>query len=270
MTKSTSDETPANAGIVYLPIGNAVPRDILTWYDFLNYRIWLHSRNSDEGYKQVAIEIQLLSEIGQKMASVEIGVRLELAKLRTGEVEGSSVTPGSFRQIPVGRIIEQHAKLISEHLRKQTKKDKQQIRLVKNYEMATYSLELKPIKKNAVLRNSSPVKKTGSPESSGSRAENLELRANARDSIFITFVYAEQVKAGSRQPALVTAQLLGIKVSLVYIAVRTARKKNWLTSNGHKGAPVGALTPEGIAEYKKINGESLYSKYVTSAFKGVK
>lgn len=262
MVKSGAQKAPTNAGIVYLPIGNQVPRDILTWYDYSTYRVWVHNRNMGSGFKQLAVEVQHAGEIGQKVSTLEISARLELAKLRASVEESPAVTPKSFREIPIGRILEQHAKLISQHARKQVKKDKQQIRLVKDYELATYTIELQPAEEHPKF-GQKPTEANVIP----ARMENLELRANARDSIFIAYVYAEQVKAGSRQPALITAQLLGIKVTLVYIAVRTARKKYWLTTVGQQGAPVGVLTAEGEAEYKRIKGESLYMKYITKVFK---
>ena len=261
MVKSGAQKAPTNAGIVYLPIGNQVPRDILTWYDYSTYRVWVHNRNTGSGFKQLAVEVQHAGEIGQKVSTLEISARLELAKLRASVEESPAVTPKSFREIPIGRILEQHAKLISQHARKQVKKDKQQIRLVKDYELATYTLELQPAEQHPKF-GQKPKEAYVIP----ARTENLELRANARDSIFIAYVYAEQVKAGSRQPALITAQLLGIKVTLVYIAVRTARKKYWLTTVGQQGAPVGVLTAEGEAEYKRVKGESLYMKYITKVF----
>ncbi len=95
------------------------------------------------------------------------------------------------------------------------------------------------------------------------RPENTELRANAKDSIFISSVYSSQVQAGSRQPALRTAKLLGIKTSLVYVAVRTARKKGWLTSTGINGVADGVLTPEGEKEYLRVEGPKMYKMHVT-------
>jgi hypothetical protein len=267
MVKSGAQKAPTNAGIVYLPIGNQVPRDILTWFDYSTYRVWVHNRNTGSGFKQLAVEVQHAGEIGQKVSTLEISARLELAKLRASVEEIPAVTPKSFREIPIGRILEQHAKLISQHARKQVKKDKQQIRLVKDYELATYTLELEPAEQHAKFGQKPLTRGLKETNVIPARTENLELRANARDSIFIAYVYAEQVKAGSRQPALVTAQLLGIKVTLVYIAVRTARKKYWLTTAGQQGAPVGVLTAEGEAEYKRVKGESLYTKYITKVFK---
>jgi hypothetical protein len=78
----------------------------------------------------------------------------------------------------------------------------------------------------------------------------------------IAHVYSEQVKTGSRQPALKAANLLGIQVSLVYVAVRTARKKGWLTSTGTNGSPVGVMTTAGEKEFRRIDGANLYEKHV--------
>jgi hypothetical protein len=102
------------------------------------------------------------------------------------------------------------------------------------------------------------------------REENFELRATAQDSLLIAYVYAEQVKTGSRMAAVRAANLLGIRVHLAYVGIRTARKKGWLTSTGTNGEVSGELTKEGIAEFKRINGESLYHKHVTAVFEQMK
>jgi hypothetical protein len=70
--------------------------------------------------------------------------------------------------------------------------------------------------------------------------------------------------------AVRAANLLGIKVSLAYVGIRTARKKGWLTSSGTNGEVSGELTKEGIAEFKKINGESLYDKHVNGVLEETK
>ena len=267
MVKTESQKAPNNAGIVYLPIGNQVPRDILTWYDYLDYRVWVHNRNTENGFKQLAVEVQQSGGVGVKISPLEIKARLELAKLRESAADGAAVTPRSFREIPIGRILEQHSKLIFQHVSKQSKKDKSQIRLVKDYELSTYEMALRPIEGHATFGQMTVKRAENRSAEIPPRPENLELRATTRDSIFIAYVYAEQVKAGSRQPALVTAQLLGIKVTLVYIAVRTARKKNWLTTVGQQGTPIGVLTEEGLAEYKRVNGDSLYAEHITKVFK---
>ena len=101
------------------------------------------------------------------------------------------------------------------------------------------------------------------------RPENVELTGSSKDSMFIAYVYAEQVKSGSRQAALRTANLLGIKPSLVYVAVRTARKKDWLTSTGINGESSGEITPEGHKEYVRVGGPEMFKKHVTEVFEDV-
>ena len=51
------------SGVLYKRAGvGKMPRDIVTWQDQGDYRIWIHSRESDQGYKPVSLEVQLLGK----------------------------------------------------------------------------------------------------------------------------------------------------------------------------------------------------------------
>jgi len=241
-----------NSGVVYLPAAGDAPRDVLTWHDQLPYRVWVHSRNVAGSYKQLAIEIAWQGDISSPTPEAEIKLRLEMAKIRVGDLNSNNINATLLRSIPVGQIMETHALMLS----KQS--------LVKAYEIETYNFDFAPLP-----RTKSKIEEAFLPMIEP-RPENLELRATAQDSLLIAYVYAEQVKTGSRMAAVRAANLLGIKVSLAYVGIRTARKKGWLTSSGTNGEVSGELTKEGLAEFKKINGQSLYEKHVTEVFEKMK
>ena len=187
-----------------------------------------------------------------------------MAKIRVGDLSSNNINATLLRSIPVGQIMETHALMLSKQSRKiETKKNKR-VSLVKSYEIETYNFDL-----STEPRTKSKIEEAFLPMIEP-RPENHELRATAQDSLLIAYVYAEQVKTGSRMAAVRAANLLGIKVSLAYVGIRTARKKGWLTSSGTNGEVSGELTKEGLAEFKKINGASLYEKHVTEVFNKMK
>jgi hypothetical protein len=244
------------SGVIFTSQAGDNPRDMVTWHDQLPYRIWLHSRRTSEGYKQLAMEIEWQGTDSKIPTEVELNLRLELAKVRSSDQNSLGVSATALRGITVGKLIETHSAIIDSQQRKAQTVSKKRVSLVKNFHMETYEFAL-----ISDIDGEKAPKKT-STGMAPARPENLELRATAKDSVLIAHVYSEQVKTGSRQPALKAANLLGIKVSLVYVAVRTARKKGWLTSTGNNGSPVGVMTPTGEKEFRRIDGANLYEKYV--------
>lgn len=255
---STKKGHPVESGVIYTSLNGGAPRDFITWHDQLPYRVWLHSRRTDEGYKQLSMEIEWQGDKAKNPTEIEINLRLEMAKIRTSSENSLGISATALRGITAGKLLETHSAIIDSQQRKLQITSKRRVSLVKNFQMETYEHALL----SDVEGKKSPTK-TEKGLASG-RPENLELRATAEDSILIAYVYSEQVKTGSRQPALKAANLLGIKVSLVYVAVRTARKKGWLTSTGTNGSPIGVLTPEGKKEFNRIKGPSLYEKHVSA------
>ncbi|MFM1985652.1 MAG: hypothetical protein RLZZ295_818 [Actinomycetota bacterium] len=255
---STKKGRPVASGVIYTSLNGGAPRDFITWHDQLPYRVWLHSRRTDDGYKQLSMEIEWQGKEAKAPTEVEINLRLELAKIRSSNENSQGISATALRGITVGKLLETHSAIIDSQQRKLQTSSKRRVSLVKSFQIETYE--------NALLSDSVGPKAPRLAEKglASSRPENLELRATAEDSILIAYVYSEQVKTGSRQPALKAANLLGIKVSLVYVAVRTARKKGWLTSNGTNGSPVGVLTSEGNKEFTRIKGPSLYEKHVSA------
>ena len=87
------------------------------------------------------------------------------------------------------------------------------------------------------------------------------MRAKGTDAIVIAKVYAEQSESGHKRPAKKVAELLNLETSIVYVAVRVARKNGWLTSQG-SGSSGGSLTDEGQRMFVAVNGKQLLKDYL--------
>ena len=255
--------SPATSGVIFQPTPGEPPRDFISWHNVAPYRVWVHSRFISGIYKQLSIEILWSGESSTPISETEIKLRLELAKIRVGDVGPTSINATVARSIPVGKIIETHTAMLAKQGRKLSEKTRSRISLVKSYESESFNFELAAITPTRITQTDislPPIEP---------RPENVELTGSSKDSMFIAYVYAEQVKSGSRQAALRTANLLGIKPSLVYVAVRTARKKDWLTSTGINGESSGEITPEGHKEYVRVGGPEMFKKHVTEVFEDV-
>ena len=252
------------SAVIFQSVAGEEPRDFITWHEVSPYRVWVHSRLISGAYRHLSIEILWSGEAPAPISETEIKLRLEMAKVRTGVGETGNINATLVRGIPVGQIMESHTAMLAKQGRKLAAKNRKRISLVKNYEVQSYNSALGPTNKSL------PYNRESSLPLIDPRPENDELSGNSRDSMFIAYVYAEEVKSGSRQASLRTANLLGIKVSLVYVAVRTARKKGWLTSTGVNGETSGEITELGHKEYERIGGPDMFKIHITDVFEEMK
>jgi hypothetical protein len=178
------------------------------------------------------------------VSDTEKKLRLDLAAVLASEPSTSELGPTTFRNIALGQLLEEHAKLIASQRAQRVRKGGRPVNLVKDFEVEEFpglSVEFK-MHKNATKISS-------------------ELGANKRDSLFIAYLYAEQCANGSKQPATLTADVLGVDKSLIYVAVRTARKYGWL-SKSISGTAKGQMTEEGLKAFKKSDANSLYEEFI--------
>lgn len=239
----------AVAGVLSEITGSDLPRDFVSWHDVLPYRVWIHSRKSGGGYKPLSVELQWIGDGKLDITDEERSTRLKLAVVRRGESNDSSLGPSTFRGVPLGSLLEAHASLVlRQKLAKMQEQNKRPFNLVRDHELATY------YESDLALVSGKRTK----PEK---ELAGKEIGANLRDALVIAYVYAEQSAGGSKRPALLTAKLLNIKTNLVYVAVRIARKKGWLTEST-SGAAGGVLTASGIKEFQRIEGRSLYQEFL--------
>jgi hypothetical protein len=245
------------SGVLSELTGSEFPNDFLTWHDLLPHRIWVHSRKSGGGYKPLAVELQWLGNKSTPISDEERSTRLKLAILRTGDVVDSLLGPSTFRGIPVGSVLEAHASLVLSQKLERLRKTDRPIELVKDHESETYQTF------NLFFDGTRRIEKAADTDS------EKEIGANLRDSLVVSYIYAEQCASGSKRPALLTAKLLNVKPSLVYVAVRIARRKGWLTEST-SGTSGGYMTNEGLKQFAKINGTSVYQEFVNRGLLGVK
>ena len=245
-----------NSGILSPVVGTELPRDFVTWHDLNPHRIWVHSRAFKAGYKPISVEIEWIGSESTNISEDEINFRIKLAATRKSDVDSAELSPSTFRAVPFGAILEMHSALVTnQKIGKLSSKESKPINLVKEYEKETYE--------TFILMANGDFKKKDLG------FKNEELRASNSDSLLIAHVYAEQTSIGSKKPAQMTAKLLGIDISLVYAAVKVARKKGWLTSNG-VGASGGVMTEEGKKLYAQSDSGEKYAKYFIRFFQSMR
>ena len=263
----------SQSGMVQTPGAVGIPVDVLTWHDFNNFRVWVHSRKIKDGHRPIGLAIESMAPGSPKPSEEESELRLQLAAQVKGKTSDSFLQASSLRGIPLGQILEFHSALLTK-----SKFSSDYETLLKATMRATLA-DVKPRtkskvfdtdwqNKSLVIRTNKKGQKTISIENTTgtdldeeSSTDNHELRAKSKDSILIAKVYSEQSESGNKRPAKRTAEMLQITTSLVYVAVRTARKHGWLSSEG-TGNAGGTLTKSGADEFKRIKGEVRLLEYL--------
>lgn len=238
------------SGIANLHGGGAEPEDFLTWHNQLPYRIWIHSRKHQGTYRPLSIDIQWIGAKSKKVDPSELSARLQVASLNSGDAATAELGPTTFRGIALGQLLELHSSAVTDRRMKSAIKSSKKVQLVKNIEMEEFLTYWTDKSNSWQMRPSSFAKS--------------QLGASMKDSIFISYIYAEQVKSGQLKPAKRTAELLGIPTQTVYVAVRTARKKKWLSETKSSGISGGTLTKEGVDAFKEFGGQSQYELFLKS------
>ncbi len=234
-----------NSGLVYLNGSSGIPKDVLTWHLSGNYRIWLHARIFDgSGYRPVSVEVEWVGNQFSEDSITEMDLRLRLELATSKRTAGSlpDFQSSLFREIPIGKIIEEHASIISSQKMNAWDEPRGRVNIVSHFTSKVFSE--KEINKLIVPSNHSST-----------------LRAKSTDAIVIAKVYAEQSESGHKRPAKKVAELLNLETSIVYVAVRIARKNGWLTSQG-SGSSGGSLTDEGQRMFVAVNGKQLLKDYL--------
>jgi hypothetical protein len=234
----------AKSGILHDFSGKDLPRDVITWHEENGYRVWVHSRLTLTGYNPMSIEVQWEGNGESELTEIEKSARLQLAKVKSGAPNEVHFNSTSLRGLSLGKVLDQHSVLVASRKLSETSDENMRIHLVKDFEEKTYTSEFQLASLNS------------------GKGPKVELTANNQDSILIASVYSDISQSGSKRPAKATASYLHIETSLVYVAVRTARKNNWLTSAG-SGTAGGILTDSGNLHFKNIKGDVLLEKYIS-------
>jgi hypothetical protein len=192
----------------------------------------------------MSIEVQWEGNGEAELTEIEKSARLQLAKVKSGAPNDVHFNSTSLRGLSLGKVLDQHSVLVASRKLSETSDENMRIHLVKDFEEKTYTSEFQLASLNS------------------GKGPKVELTANNQDSILIASVYSEISQSGSKRPAKATASYLHIETSLVYVAVRTARKNHWLTSAG-SGNAGGILTDSGNLHFKNIKGDVLLEKYIS-------
>lgn len=216
----------------------------VTWHDVPPLRVWVGSRllgGESRARVAVSVDFQYLGEIRRDPTSAERKARLELLHIFQSN---SNFRPDldaiTIRQFPVGRILEEHSQLIGEQVFKSDSSNSLRLNLVSD-----------------VTSVSSRRDHKRERDSMG-----REVLGNSNgDSILIAFVYARQFAAGATKLSKRTADLLGIDVSVVHVALKIARRNGWITSEG-AGKSGGHLTELGELMFQNYDGPRRYEQLV--------
>lgn len=238
----------SKSGVLHDVSGGDLPRDFLTWHELDGYRIWIHSRSTSSGYCPMSVEVNWIGTDESILTEMEKSARLQLAKVKLGNPSEVNFNSTTLRGLSLGRVLDHHAVLIASRKFANTKDERLKIHLVKDFEDQTFTSEFQ-------LSNLNKDKKPP-----------YELGANNQDSILIAKIYADISLSGSKRPAKATASYLHVDVSLVYVAVRNARRNGWLSSSG-SGLAGGLLTESGTNQFKRCHGDELLKKYISQFVK---
>jgi hypothetical protein len=230
-----------------LVVASGHPRALdiaVTWHDVEPLRIWVGSRRqlqSGGARVTVSVDFQYLGAISKDPSSAERKARLELLNVTHLDSNSASELDAiAIRTFAVGQILEEHAKLIGE---------------------AVFKLESRPSHRLSVVGD---VTTTSSRKNKtrGRNQSHRELLGNSNaDNILISYVYARQFEAGATKLAKRTADLLGIDVGVVHVALKIARRNGWVTSLG-AGKSGGQLTDLGEEVFEDYDGPSRYQELV--------
>ena len=235
-----------DSGVLYKRAGvGKMPRDIVTWQELDDFRIWIHSRETDQGYKPVSLEVQLLGkQRGTKgVDPSEAKARAALAALvPDGEGKGR-IGHAFIRQLPIGQIMEKNSILLNSEQTRNAKAGERKLNLVNSDNDEIRKLHIP-------VSNRKPL-----------GGFNKEIRATNSDSLLIAFIYAQLSTTGNKRAARTAAEMLNIDSKFVYTAVRNARNKGWLTSEG-LGSAGGEMTKIGLEAFEKGDGRPRYEAFL--------
>jgi hypothetical protein len=236
-------ELKMSQGILYLGRASSALRDFLTWHDIGDKRIWLHTRKG-QGSSRLLVSFSLQQFDGQppSVSAEEKRARLRLAA--THEFQGNQeLTATSLRTIALGELSEIHAAAIFEVISNAEKSNQKKISLASEFT-------------SQLLSKSSSFRFDSINETS-------QLGANSKDALLIAKVYSQISDTGAKNVAKRCAQVLNVETELVYVALRIARKHEWLTSFG-SGKSGGQMTEEGEKEFRKSKGHERLARILSA------
>jgi hypothetical protein len=223
----------AKSGIIYKGGSRAGLGDVITWHDQDELRVWIHSREGFHGRYEVGIEIQVIGPDTRQPSEEEKRARLKLATLKQNSESTDGLRALTMRTLPTGALMAEHSQMVGNVVNQNLSSSTKRVELVEE-------VTSKNINNKVVFR--------------WDTAEELKQEgAKSADTILIAKIYEIQQAGGTKRLALRTAELLGVDVSVVHVAVQIARRHGWLTSRG-TGLAGGTLTEEGKKKFNSVRG----------------
>jgi hypothetical protein len=230
-------------GILYIGRSSSAMRDVLTWHDIGAMRVWLHTRKSQGSARNlIGFCIQQFEGSPPKVSSEEKRTRLRLASIQ--EFQGSrELTATALRSVALGELSESHAASIFQVLSKLDESGNKRVSL-------TSEFTSKDVTRKATFRFDSS-------------REISNLGANSKDALLIAKVYTQISESGVKNVAKRCAQALNVDTELIYVALRVARRNDWLTSMG-SGKSGGRMTEKGEKEFRKSKGHERLARLMSA------
>ncbi len=194
---------------------------VISWHDLKvgergNFRVFVHSlARSNVQRDVIAVEIEKHATIFMPVELTEAQARLNLAHARSTWVTENGFNSSLFRELPSGRVLEDHAREIDSYLKTLSEPDSNVVSLFEN------------------------AIKSRKPPRGG-----WKFTSTQKDSIVLAKLYAIRSQGGTERVGKRICEELGIETSVLYTAIRVARSKGWLAES-RKGITGGRMTAEG-------------------------
>lgn len=193
---------------------------VISWHDLTvgergDFRVFVHSlARSNVRRDVIAVEIEKHA-IFMPMEQQEAQARLNLAYARSTWITENAFNSSLFRELPSGRVLEDHAREIDRFLKTLSTSDPKVVSLFENG-----------------LKQRKPPK------------GGWKFSSTQRDSILLAKLYAIRSQGGTERVGKRICEELGIETTVLYTAIRVARSKGWLAES-RKGVTGGTMTSEG-------------------------
>ncbi len=202
---------------------------VLTWHDEAPYRFWIASHRTHSGSQVIqSFEIQQLKAKSLRPSQEEQKSRLKL--ISNIAENGSAISAGELRRLPLGEILMERAELLMATLQRESRRND-----------------------SVILINETKTRDSTTKSQSNRNVSSAISGANSDDAILVAKIYVDQCNISTVRAAQRTADYLGVDTNLIHVALKIARRNKWLTSSG-SGRAGGQLTEKGLLEFNVSQG----------------
>lgn len=254
-------------GVIW-DISKGYPAHVISWHELTlprlgNIRVWIHSKGllSDSSFKYGdskdlasnvyftfgSLEIQSHGDVFIPVSEEEKQIRIKLANVAPSKSAGE-LKSSLFRELPVGQLEVDHMKCIKACYDQEKFEFKSKVRIVNSEKTPSMLF------KRGEISAKSPYE---------GKVEDKLTRATHDNAIALAKFYSDLSRIGVQKIIKQIAVDTGMDTQKIYTALRVARSKGWLSSEG-VGKSGGTLTEEGLRVFEKLNGQELLFQYLNS------